>query len=159
MVRASDAYIKSGAFRAEIVTRAATWREFRATRKRVVEKPVHASTARINFQLAFARRIAKRLGEAREQARRDVVAAERADATAQPGSTELVLREKEVELRDFYTATSSARGSWQGFRAQAGYSSHARRAGDRAARHARLGGEKELGGGRHALALREELAG
>ena len=70
-----------------------------------------------------------------------------------------MLREKEIELRDFYRATSSARGSWQGFRAQAGYSSHARRAGDRAARQARLGGEKELGGGRHVLALREELAG
>jgi hypothetical protein len=159
MVRASDAYIKSGEYRAEIVTRRATWREFRATRQRVVAKPVHASTARINFQQAFARRIAKRLVEAREQARHDVVTAESADAAAEPGSTELVLRAKAIELRDFYRATSSARGSWQGFRAQAGHSSHARRAGDRAGRQARLGGERELGGGRHALALREELAG
>ena len=77
MVRASDAYIKSGTYRSEIVGRYVTsGRGFR-TYQRWVEAPVHATTARINFQQAFARRIGVRLREARDAAREDAIAHDR----------------------------------------------------------------------------------
>jgi phage-related minor tail protein len=61
------------------------------------------------------------------------------------------LRDKEIELRDYYRGASKARGTWQAHRASAGYSSAARRAGDRAGRRARLGNSPELPGARSAL--------
>ena len=123
MVRASEAYIASGAHR-----------------------PTPTITARINFQLAFGARIGKRLAEAREQAQREATRGR----NSQPG-TALALRDKDVELRDFYRETSEARGTWRPTSATAGYSSAARRAGDRAGRRARLGGSHELAGARSAL--------
>lgn len=123
MVRASDTYLASGA-----------------------HKPTPTITARLNFQLAFGARVGQRLAEAREQAREEVTK----DRTRPPG-TAVALRDKEVELRDYYRSTSKARGSWQASRATAGYSSAARRAGDRAGRRARLGNSPELPGARTAL--------
>jgi hypothetical protein len=123
MVRASDTYLASGA-----------------------HKPTPTITARLNFQLAFGARVGQRLAEGREQARAEVTK----DRTRAP-STAIALRNKEVELRDFYRSTSKARGSWQASRATAGYSSAARRAGDRAGRQARLGNSPELPGARTAL--------
>jgi hypothetical protein len=159
MVRASDAYIKTGAYRSEIVRRQVTVRDEWGVHRRWADTPVRATTARINFQQAFAVRIGNRLREASQVAQAAAVAAETADAANQPGhtpaaaqtGTELVLREKALELRDFYKANSRARGTWQGARAQAGYSSHARMAGDRAGRAARLGGERAIGGSRRSL--------
>ena len=59
---------------------------------------------------------------------------------------------KEIELKDYYSSNSKARGTWRGGgRASAGHSSHARRAGDRAARSARLGNLPEIGGVRGQL--------
>jgi hypothetical protein len=159
MVRASDAYIKSGAYRAEIVGRFVTRHEYWDTERSWVEAPVRASTARINFQQAYAHRIGQRLSEAGEQARQHAVAADREpDAAVGSTSTELALRGKELELRDFYKANSRARGTWKGASAQAGYSSHARMAGDRAARQARLGTARELGGSRSAIGPGEGVA-
>lgn len=123
MVRASDGYIASGAHR-----------------------PTPTITARLNFQLAFGARVGQRLAEAREQTRR---AAEK-DGGRPPG-TAIALRDKEIELRDYYRSASKARGTWQVTRASAGYSSAARRAGDRAGRRARLGNNPELSGARTAL--------
>ncbi|QLL07855.1 DUF2786 domain-containing protein [Mycobacterium vicinigordonae] len=123
MVRASDAYLATGAHR-----------------------PTPTITARLNFQLAFGARVGQRLAEAREQARQEVTK----DRARAPG-TAIALRDKEVELHDFYRSTSKARGSWQANRATAGYSSAARRAGDRAGRRARLGNSPELPGARTAL--------
>ncbi|ORB29245.1 DUF2786 domain-containing protein [Mycolicibacterium parafortuitum] len=123
MVRASQDYIASGAHR-----------------------PTPTITARINFQLAFGARIGKRLAEAREQAQRE--ASSGPDAI--PG-TAIALRNKDLELKDYYRQTSKARGTWRASSATAGYSSDARRAGDRAGRRARLGGETELTGARSAL--------
>ena len=164
MVRASDSYIKSGDYRQEIVRRRITRRDGWDTYRDWGDAPVHASTARINFQLAYAQRIGARLTDARTRAEADAVQAER-DArprsrpSALPGaasataltSTELVLREKAVEVRDFHKANSAARGTWRGARAAAGYSDRARQAGDRAARQARLGTEREIGGGLPAI--------
>jgi hypothetical protein len=123
MVAASNGYISSGAHR-----------------------PTPTITARLNFQLAFGSRIGKRLTEAREEAQREA----RADRQNRPG-TAIALRDKEIELRDFYRETSSARGTWRATSATAGYSSAARRAGDRAGRRARLGSSPELSGAHGAL--------
>jgi Protein of unknown function (DUF2786) len=123
MVKASETYIGSGAHR-----------------------PTPTITARINFQLAFGARVGQRLSEAREQARREATKGR----DSQPG-TAIALRDKDIELKDFYRQTSAARGTWRVSSATAGYSSAARRAGDRAGRRARLGASPELGGLRSAL--------
>lgn len=123
MVRACDLYLSSGA-----------------------HKPTPTITARLNFQLAFGARVGQRLAEAREEAKREATR----DRKTAPG-TALALRNKEVELRDHYRQTSQARGTWQASRASAGYSSAARRAGDRAGRNARLGSSPELPRARRRL--------
>jgi hypothetical protein len=123
MVRASQAYIATGAHR-----------------------PTPTITARLNFQLAFGARIGQRLARARDEAKQEVSAR----AGAVPG-TAIALRNKELELKDFYHRESKARGTWQAQSATAGYSSSARRAGDRAGRQARLGRGAELPNGRTRL--------
>ena len=123
MVRASEAYIASGAHR-----------------------PTPTITARINFQLAFGARVGQRLSEAREEAQQEATK----DRASSPG-TAIALRNKDLELKDYYRQSSRARGTWRATSATAGYSSAARRAGDRAGRRARLGGNSELAGARSAL--------
>ncbi|OBH85481.1 hypothetical protein A5681_17140 [Mycobacterium scrofulaceum] len=123
MVRASDAYLASGAHR-----------------------PTPTITARLNFQLAFGARVGQRLAEARDEARREATKDRR-----RPPGTAIALRDKDVELRDYYRSASKARGTYQVSRATAGYSSAARRAGDRAGRRARLGSSPELPGARTPL--------
>ena len=123
MVRASDAYIHSGAHR-----------------------PTPTITARLNFQLAFGARVGQRLAQARDEAQQDA----KKDKVKAPG-TAIALRDKEIELKDHYRSESQARGTWQASRASAGYSSAARRAGDRAGKRARLGNSSELPGARTPL--------
>jgi hypothetical protein len=123
MVKASETYICSGAHR-----------------------PTPTITARINFQLAFGARVGQRLSEAREEAQREATKGR----DSRPG-TAIALRDKDIELKDFYRQTSAARGTWRVSSATAGYSSAARRAGDRAGRRARLGASPELAGARSAL--------
>jgi hypothetical protein len=123
MVRSCDAYLATGAHR-----------------------PTPTITARLNFQLAFGVRIGQRLADARDEAKREVTESR----TVAPG-TAIALRNKEVELRDHYRTQSKARGTWRATSATAGYSSAARRAGDRAGRAARLGGSPELPGARTRL--------
>lgn len=123
MVQASKTYIDSGAHR-----------------------PTPTITARLNFQLAFGARIGQRLAEARDEERAAATSAER----GHPG-TAIALRDKDLELKSFYREASQARGTWRATSATAGYSSAARRAGDRAGRRARLGPSTELAGARGAL--------
>ncbi len=123
MVKACDGYLATGAHR-----------------------PTPTITARLNFQLAFGVRVGQRLAEARDEARQEVARDERRAA-----GTAIALRNKEVELRDHYRGSSRARGSWRATSASAGYSSAARRAGDRAGRSARLGSSPELPGARRPL--------
>ena len=123
MVRASDAYIGSGAHR-----------------------PTPTITARLNFQLAFGARVGQRLAHARYDAQREA----KKDRATAPG-TAIALRDKEIELKDHYRNASKARGTWQASRASAGYSSAARRAGDRAGKRARLGSSPQLPGARTPL--------
>lgn len=121
MVKASEAYIGSGEHR-----------------------PTPTITARLNFQLAFGARVGQRLAEAKAEAERE------ADRQDRPG-TALALRNKDLELKSFYRQSSSARGTWRASSASSGYSSAARRAGDRAGKRARLGPSQELPGVRTPL--------
>ncbi|MDX1889426.1 DUF2786 domain-containing protein [Mycolicibacterium sp. 050158] len=123
MVKASDAYIATGEHR-----------------------PTPTITARLNFHLAFGARVGQRLTEARDEARQ----AATTGRDTQPG-TAIALRNKDVELKSFYREASKARGTWRATSASAGYSSAARRAGDRAGRRARLGPSTELAGARRPL--------
>lgn len=123
MVQASNNYINSGAHR-----------------------PTPTITARLNFQLAFGARIGQRLAEARDEARDEATRSR----DSRPG-TAIALRDKDIELKSFYREASQARGTWRATSATAGYSSAARRAGDRAGRRARLGASTEFAGARTAL--------
>lgn len=151
MVRAGDHYIKSGAYRAATVDKIVVEQRFGATVRRRVRVPAAAVTARLNFQMAFAERIGRRLAEVKSSVEAEAVEADDAAADASTG-TALVLRNKEIELVDFYTRTSEARGTWRGPQASTGHSAAARKAGDRAGLVARLGLSPELGSARGALA-------
>jgi uncharacterized protein DUF2786 len=123
MVKASDSYLATGAHR-----------------------PTPTITARLNFQLAFGARVGQRLSDARDEAKQEVARQpERSTGTA------LALRNKDLELKSYYREASKARGTWRATSATAGYSSAARRAGDRAGRQARLGSSVELSGPGKAL--------
>src|SRR6195952_2336819 len=123
MVKAADGYIMSGEHR-----------------------PTPTITARLNFHLAFGTRVGQRLAEARDEAKAAVT-----NDRAQAPGTAIALRNKDIELKSFYRQASKARGSWRATSATAGYSSSARRAGDRAGRRARLGPSAELPGAQTAL--------
>lgn len=153
MVAASDAYLKSGAYKQETAQQVVT-RDYGPWRRRVVEeKALSPITARLNFQSAFAERIGARLLEARDQQRDEAVRAEAdaGSAGSTPPSTAVALRNKELEVTDFHRRESTARGSWRPSRATAGYSSAARRAGDHAGRRAKIGADREFGAPRGAL--------
>ncbi|MEU1425544.1 DUF2786 domain-containing protein [Nocardia sp. NPDC005746] len=149
MVRASDHYIKSGAYKTATAQKVVVERKYGRVYHHPVEVPVAAVTARLNFQMAFAARIGRRLGEVKAEVEKEAVRADAAGAA--PTGTALALRDKELELTDYYSRTSEARGTWRGPQASAGYSAAARRAGDRAGKAARLGGAAELGGARGQL--------
>ena len=123
MVKASDSYIATGEHR-----------------------PTPTITARLNFHLAFGSRIGQRLSEARDEAKRQATQG----SDQRPGTT-IALRNKDIELKSFYREASKARGTWRATNASAGYSSAARRAGDRAGKRARLGPSTELAGSRGVL--------
>jgi hypothetical protein len=145
MVRGSDAYLRSGAYRRE-----AHHVEERGPdgRWRTVRKPVHGITARISFQTAFAHRIGERLAAAREQTTDEVLHAEPRDTSS---GTALVLQEKALEISDFYARTSKARGSWRGWQGSGRSSTLAERAGRRAADAASTTSAYALPAQRHAL--------
>jgi hypothetical protein len=147
MVRASDAYLRSGRHRRE-----AQYVEERDPdgRWRTVRRPVHGITARISFQTAFADRIGERLAAEREQATSEVLAAAAEEPSGAPG-TALVLQEKALEVSDFYQRTSTARGHWRGWADSGRVSTSAQRAGRRAADAARTTPLQEFPGERRAI--------
>lgn len=147
MVRACDTYLKSGAYRDDGAYRPVSDRSGWG-RRRYERAPVAPITARLNFQLGFADRIGQRLATARREAEAEILQRDAGEASR---STALALRNKEVELRDYYSSHSQARGTWRGNREQGSYSEGARSAGDRAGRRARLGNSPELGGARGQL--------
>lgn len=162
MVAASDAYLRSGAYKGETARQLVTRRSGPFVRKVVETKPLAPITARLNFQSAFAERIGTRLREARDEVRAAAVASEALASGAQQavgsgeearrsGSTALALRNKEVAVRDFYRSATTARGTWRAANRTDAYSAAARTAGDRAGRRARLRPDPRLGGAAGAL--------
>jgi hypothetical protein len=127
MAKSCEAYLASGAHR-----------------------PTPKITARLNFQLAFASRVGQRLMRARREAERQ---ARKADGArfGQSSSTELALRDKEIELVDFYQQTSKARGSWRAVSSGSSWCQRSLRAGDRAGSDVRLGSQTALRGSRRAI--------
>lgn len=107
--------------------------------------PMTAQKARKSYYTAYVRVLGARMNEARKQAQQEY------DRTTSDGSAELVLRGKELEVRDYYTQHSTARGYWKGQR-----SSFASRAAVGAAREdaeaVRLDPSKQIGGQRPAVA-------
>lgn len=142
MVRSCDAYLASGEHRDATAQRVVT-RTVRGRRvRRVEDRPLATITARLEFQSAFAERIGARLAEARTEAIKE--------HEQQPSSgTTIALRNKDIELTDYYRSHSRARGTWRN--QTASYSQEARDAGDSAGRRARLGGSTELPGARGKL--------
>lgn len=155
MVAASDAYLRSGDYKGEmsarVVRRGQGWR----SRTVVERKPLAPITARLNFQSAFAERIGARLATARDEEQQAAISTEGGSGTGHSGtsgsSTAIALRDKEIEVTDFYRSESKARGTWRPTSASAGYSHGARQAGDRAGRRAKIGADPEFGSPRGAL--------
>ncbi len=150
MVRASDHYIKSGQYRTATVDKIVVEKKWGRQVQRRVQAPVAPVTARLNFQMAFAARIGRRLAQVRSEVESEAVAPSATAAESAEG-TALALRDKELELTDFYARSSEARGTWRGPQASAGHSVAARQAGDRAGRAARIGTAPELGAARGQL--------
>jgi hypothetical protein len=155
MVRASDTYLRSGAYREETVLV-----RRRNERGRVVteRRPIHGTTARVSFQTAFAHRIRERLQLAREQATAEVAQLEAGHDPRSAGPTDalsagtaLAIAEKALEVNDAYHELSQARGSWGGYTSTGRTSQAALRAGRRAADTARLGLAPSLPEGRRQL--------
>ncbi|MBM7365930.1 DUF2786 domain-containing protein [Gordonia hydrophobica] len=153
MVAASDAYLKSGAYKGETARQVVTKGTGYLWRRVVEEKALSPITARLNFQSAFASRIGTRLREARDEQHAEAIRTEPVGAGpgARSVSTAVAMRNKELEVKDFYRTASTARGTWRPNRATAGYSTAARQAGDRAGRRAKIGADREFGGARGVL--------
>ncbi|MFF0456160.1 DUF2786 domain-containing protein [Nocardia africana] len=149
MVRASDHYIKSGAYKSATVEKVVVETRWGRKVQRRIQAPVAAVTARLNFQMAFADRIGRRLVQVKADVEAEAVDAD--TTAAESAGTALALRNKDLELTDFYSRTSEARGTWRGPQESTGYSPAARRAGDRAGRTARLGLSPELPSARGTL--------
>ena len=148
MVSAADVWLAEGTWRNTTVNRLITRHGWAGSYRAVESKPMTKVTARLEFHTAFAERIGARLAEARETA---IAESESAAQARGATSTALVLKDKELAVRDFYSEASTARGNWRGNRATA-YSAHARGAGDRAGRNATLGGSStSLPGSRRGL--------
>ena len=147
MVRASDAYLRSGAYRSETALV-----RTRNERGRIVteRRPIHGTTARVSFQTAFAARIGERLQLARDEATSERTQLERQRGNATTG-TALVLTEKALEVSTAYQQLSKARGSWGGYTSNGRTSRDALHAGRRAADSARLGTSPELPPGRRQV--------
>jgi hypothetical protein len=153
MVAAADAYIKTGAYKTETVYRAKRVKDdyWGGTQEVWDYFPIDARQARSSFYEGFISTITTRLFEAKREAEKvevEVTDAETGETTSTSG--ELVLVGKREQVRDYYKANSTARGSWRGGSSSA-RSSGANTAGRSAGQSARLGGGASIGGSRKAV--------
>jgi hypothetical protein len=166
MIKESDAYIRQGDYKNEIVYREVrvktgydNWFTGRPEYETEYRKaPVHGRTARISFQEAFANTIRARLSHARKEAEAAAKAQEQTTLNTTPDSPEdaatavsdsvaLVLVQREVAVRDYFTEAS------KGWRKRStigssSYSSHANGAGSKAGARASLAPARAIGGHR-----------
>lgn len=108
---------------------------------------VASVSARITFCKNFAWEVGKRLKEAVEQTEKEVVETLALTDGSASASTELALREKAVEVRDYVDREfkrQGVRGSWRGSNTS-NWSGGAAEAGKTAAQNANLHGRKVLG--------------
>lgn len=133
MVRAADAFVRGRTWAVE------RDRESGGT-------PMTAQKARKTYYTTYVRVIGQRLLAARSQAQaqydREVTGGD---------SAALVLRNKEIEVRDYYAQTSTARGSWRGQRISFSSGAAVRTAQEDAQR-TRLDAARQIGGSRPAVA-------
>ena len=133
MARAADAFV-----------RGRSWADERDRENRGA--PMTAQKARKTYYTTYVRVIGQRLMAARHAAEAEY------DRTTQASvGAAVVLRGKEVEVRDYYTANSTARGSWRGNRASFSSGRAVQRA-TADATNARLEPAREIGGSRPAVA-------
>lgn len=153
MVAASDAFVRAGSWRGEIVKvvrkvrRHDGWEYYRT--REVDYKQVTATSARISFQEAFAIRIGQRLREAKDAALYSMDRQARADGLSTGAELVLVGREEAVAV--FYKGKSDAKGSYKGGKGARARSTDAAHAGREAANRARLGKDTAIGGRRTAI--------
>ncbi|WP_220793110.1 DUF2786 domain-containing protein [Nocardioides stalactiti] len=120
-----------------------------SSRRRYVARPVATITTRLAFYEAYASRIGERLDEARRAAL--AAAGAVADKAAPAASTEtaLAVRQKELDVHDFFKEAlrrNNIRGTWTADRrTSVNDAPQAAREGLRAADRARLSNEKALG--------------
>lgn len=131
MVRSADAFVRRRSWAQEVDRETGTW--------------MTAQKARKSYYTTYVAVIAQRL----QQARRDAVAQFDHGTSAAQG--ELVLRNKELEVRDYYDQHSTARGHWRGHRGSLASTAAVRTARDDAAK-ARLEANRQIGGSRRELA-------
>jgi len=116
-----------------------------SSRRRYVARPVATITARLAFYEAYAWRIGERLDEARQAALAEAVA----PAQDQSTETALALRQKELDVHDFFAEAlrrNNIRGTWTADRrTKVNDAPRAAEEGLRAADRARLSDEKALG--------------
>ncbi|MFJ6508654.1 DUF2786 domain-containing protein [Streptomyces sp. NPDC091879] len=162
MTESANAWLKTGEYKKEQVTGKkkvwdAYWGEWDY---QTVTKPMDGRTARANFYDAFTRRISSRLWSARQEALEEAkkntytvpsIGKDNGVEYEIEVSAALVLSDKAKEVRDYYSKTSKARGSWKGASSST-YSTSARQAGDSAAQSARLSSQHAIGGTRTRIA-------
>lgn len=139
MVSAANEAIAEGRHREEVYwsSQAGRWRS-------------DARVFRRSFYEAFVAEVAGRLRRARDEAASE--ADRRRTDDDGSGGAQLVLARREDEVAAFYHRTSTARGTWKGFRSRGRASSDlGHRDGRRAGRNARLSAPKALGGARGEL--------
>jgi hypothetical protein len=169
MVRDGDAYLKSGAHKAELVTQRKAvyvYDEDWGSRTRyfshyeTVTKPVHGAVARRSFYSGFRGRVGQRIRDIVLKAQTETVTEDLvvgttpvAPTTNEPAAktgAEIAIASRDLEVRDYYSETSTARGSWKGA-SSTGYSRSASSAGTEAGNRARIGSQAALTGSRTAV--------
>ena len=162
MVRAGDAYIKSGEYKSETVSflkpvyeEVLDWSG--SPRRHVArhvwaERPVHGTVARRSFYRGFRNRIGTRISDivnsaASEAQEFDVISE---NVATEQTSTALALVERGVEVHDYYKQSSNARGSYRGGRSS-GYSANSSSAGSEAGSKARIGNQGSISGSAKAV--------
>lgn len=152
MAVASRAFLARGDYQREEVPYSVLVRD-RDTGAQVWEtryKPMATITARLEFQVAFARRIGGRLWEARRDAEAESCASDNVDS-GQGASTELALADKRKAVAAYYEKYSNTgRRTHRGYRPN-NVSFVSRDAGDRAGQRATLGADAEIAHAKAAL--------
>ena len=154
MIRLGEGHLAGGSWRSEQVVDLRTGTVRQVTR----------AGARASFYEGFTDTLGVRIREAALRAKQEAELAERSRAEhfhqedgavedpQQEGKTgvALALRAKELEVKAF-AARHLAGGTWRGGRSSSSIAEGSYRAGDRAAKHLRLGSRGALGGGPRAL--------